>query len=164
MGRALVGAAIMDLPWSEELDARLVELWPRHTVVEMADILCISRERINLRGLKLGLAPIRRAVLFAPSKAEWIALATHAATEARVRPSDVMAGSKTSAAVKARWRAWKAALELNPRYTVAGVARTSGWDHSTILHSIKRMGGVSAKDLRKPSYRANCRRSHEVAP
>lgn len=74
-----------------------------------------------------------------PSREEWIAAATGAAKEARLRPGDVMAGCRLRAAVRARQKAWRHVLEAYPHVTVAGLARVSGFHWTSILHGLGRL-------------------------
>lgn len=131
--------------FSPEMDAILAAMWPNHTMNELSTALAISRDRVRTRARQMGLPKPSRAVLFAPSKLEWVTIATQKAREARVRPSDVMAGCGYRAAVYARWQAWRAVKALNPRYTLAGVARTSGFDHSTLVSAFRRLDGAATR-------------------
>lgn len=99
-----------------------------------------SALRYQMIKAQAGLASGKYAQRYEPSKQEWIAAATLAAQEGRVSPSDVMAGVIRPNITAARWRAWKALLEANPKLSVAGVARVSGFDHSSLLHSFRKTG------------------------
>lgn len=148
--------------WPKELDDRLRELWPVSSLAEMSREFGLSTRRIKDRAkrLKLPIATYRERLT--PSKAEWVEIASQIAREAKLRPSDVLAGCRYKAAVRARWAAWKEVLDRNPNYSIAGLGRTSGHDHTTILHGLQRLSGISAPSMRKASYRATCRRRLEV--
>jgi hypothetical protein len=146
------------------MDARLAELCRTHTRKKIAEELGLHVWRLDARLTALGLKVCPYAAVLAPKKEEWIAVAREKALAAKVRPSDVMAGARYKKAVHARWAAWKAMQDRYPQYSIAGIARTSGWDHTTVLHSLKRLNGASAKSLRKPSYRATARNGQAVPP
>lgn len=131
--------------WPKELDDRLRELWPVSSLAEMSREFGLSTRRIKDRAkrLKLPIATYRERLT--PSKAEWVEIASQIAREAKLRPSDVLAGCRYKKAVWARWRAWRAILEANPHYSVAGVARTSGHDHTTVLHGLQRLAGKNPR-------------------
>ena len=83
----------------------------------------------------------------APSLAVWLAAATQAAQESGVSPSLVIGPSRKCQATWARWNAWKRILDANPAYSIAGLARTCGWDHTAILYALKRLSGLTAAEL-----------------
>lgn len=140
--------------WTPEMDAQLVELCHTHTRKKIAEKLGIYVWRLDSRLAALGLKVCPYAAVLAPKKEEWIAVAREHALAAKVRPSDVMAGARYKTAVAARWAAWQAMRERYPHYSIAGIARTSGHDWTTVLHGFKRLSGATAKSLRHPSYRA----------
>lgn len=134
--------------FTSEMDDKLIEMWSNHTIRELSTALGVSRYRVNVRGRELGLNKTLLAPLLAPTDQEWIDIATQKAREARVRPSDLMAGSRLPKVIAARWAAWQAIMALNPRYSLAGVGRTTGFDHTSIRHALLRAGGASAASLR----------------
>ena len=143
--------------WTPEMDAQLVDLCLTHTRKKIAEIMDIKCWRIDARLQFLGVKSRPYGDVLSPKKEEWIAVAREKAIAAKVRPSDVMAGARYKQAVHARWAAWKAMQDRYPQYSIAGIARTSGHDYTTVLHGLKRNSGVPAKSLRKPSYRAAAR-------
>lgn len=140
--------------WTDELDGQLRELCAGHTRIQISRIMGIRAWRLDVRLKALDLKPRSFPSVLSPKKAEWIAVATEKALAADVRPSDVMAGRKLKPVVRARWAAWKAMQDRYPHYSIAGIARTSGHDWTTVLHGLKRLSGVPAKALRHESYRA----------
>lgn len=79
-----------------------------------------------------------------PPQEIWTAAATQAATEAGVPLAQVVGPFKNRKAATARWRAWKHVLDQNPQYSIAGLGRASGWDHSSIIWGLRRLGGMPA--------------------
>lgn len=71
-----------------------------------------------------------------PSRESWIDAATGAAAAFGLRPSDVLGGKLGAKYAKARSIAWQAVLEAFPKVSVAGLARVSGYNHTSILSSI----------------------------
>lgn len=76
-----------------------------------------------------------------PSSDEWFAAAYAAARETQTRPADVLSGSPKPRCALARRIAWQAVLDGNPRVSVAGLGRVSGFDHTAILWSLGRLNG-----------------------
>lgn len=89
----------------------------------------------------------------APSLALWVAMASEEAHKAGLAPSMVLGPSRKSKAVWARWRAWERILDHDLRYSFAGVARTTGWDHTTILAAMKRLQGFTAHQIKQMGER-----------
>lgn len=142
--------------WSPELDQRLRDMWPFYGPDTISKALHLSARRVRERAKKLNLPTIPYREMLSPSKDEWVQIASQKAREARIRPSDVLAGCRYPAAVRARWEAWDEVLGLNPHYSIAGVARVSGFDHTTILNGLSRLRGAAARDTR--DVRASGRR------
>src|ERR1035437_152658 len=124
--------------WTPENEARLAVLCLSQGRKQIAAILEISLPNLDRRLKTLGLRPLPYSKALSPKNAEWIAVATRNARESKVRPSDLMAGVKLKPVVHARWRAWKEMKEIYPHYSIAGIARTSGHDWTTVLHGLKR--------------------------
>lgn len=141
--------------WTPEEDATIRSLWGKLSTTHIARQTGFKRYRILARARRLNLEIVPFKDVLTPSKAEWVAIATQKAQEARVSPSLVMSGSKRKGARSARWEAWKAILEANPGYSIAGLGRVSGFDHTAILHAMKRLNGASAKSIRQPAYRVS---------
>ncbi len=82
-----------------------------------------------------------------PSKATWLAAASIAASEAGAGLVGVLAGSKLPKDIKARWAAFKIVLDANPAYSKIGLARTSGFHHSSIIYALRRLDGRSPRKI-----------------
>lgn len=128
--------------------------WKRHEVNYLL-IAWSGRDSAPSIGAILGRTPVAVMVMaqkhrlkspfksrldrYQPPKSEWVRIATEKANDASVCPVKVLAGVRASAYRVPRWRAWKAILESSPTYSIAGVARTSGFHHTSILSSLKRL-------------------------
>lgn len=85
-----------------------------------------------------------------PSRTTWIATAATVAREEGIPVGAIVGGGQTKPVWRARWKAWKAVLDKNADYSVAGLARISGWHHTTILSGLRRLNEpVKAKAKRK---------------
>lgn len=74
-----------------------------------------------------------------PSKEVWITAATLEAQKRSLKPHEVMAGyPRTHAHVAARWAAWASLLETD-RYSIAGVGKTSGFNHASVIWAMRRL-------------------------
>ena len=80
----------------------------------------------------------------------WTSIAIEEAVRAFLPPNAVLNGDKRHRASLARWRAWKRLLDMPENFTIAGVARVSGWDHTTILYGLKRLKGLTAAEAKLP--------------
>lgn len=83
-----------------------------------------------------------------PSQPYWFKMAFWAAWEGRVRFNEVVGHCRKKRASRARWRAWRAILDTG-HYSVLGVARTTGFDHTSILYAMKRLNGAGPRDVHK---------------
>lgn len=142
--------------WSADEIALLEELYPtRMTRREIADRIGRSEASISCAAYTFGLTrparlkklkPVRppRKERHEPPDVVWIAAATEAAREGRLSPGKVLSGDKQPKYCEARWRAWKSVLAIDPVYSVGGLARVSGWNHTSILAGLKRLKEIDA--------------------
>jgi len=150
------------LPWTPEQDRIILALWGKFSLAEIGRQTGMGRSRTATRCKALGLtAPPFQDVL-TPPYGEWLARATQAAQEGGTTVGAVMAGSQAKAAKLARWKAWKAVLDADPRYSIAGLARTTGFDHTSILYAVKKMAQKRGYS-RQPAYRTSFAASTRVA-
>lgn len=91
--------------------------------------------------------PRNDSVKYTPSREEWTAMASQAGREWLVVASGILSGSQQPRMAKARAWAWKLILDQNPHYSIAGVARVSGFDHTTILTALRRLDGASNTEI-----------------
>ncbi len=75
----------------------------------------------------------------APSKSAWLKAVEMASYDAWILPEWILDGRRHKRVVRARWAAWRYLRDMNPNYSVAGMARTTGYDHTTILWGLKRL-------------------------
>ena len=112
---------------------------------EAADLMGINRETLVNRAHHLGVKFQRIREVNWPTPEIWIAAARAEAKEANVSVRAVLAGSRLKHHCVPRWRAWRRVLTDNPRFSVLGLARVSGWDHSSILHGLTRLSAVESQ-------------------
>lgn len=103
-----------------------------------------SKDAIATKRNRLGLPvvakrPPSRTYDKAPSKELWIETVRTFAAERGISLTDALAGRRHRPYVLARMKAWRAILARPEGYSIMGVARRSGFDHTTILHSQKRL-------------------------
>jgi hypothetical protein len=84
-----------------------------------------------------------------PSAKVWIRVASEEAVAAGLDPVRLMAGDKARPYVKARWRAWARLREENPRYSLIGIGRRTGHDHSSVRYGLLRLRGFSSDQVKR---------------
>ena len=72
-----------------------------------------------------------------PTEAQWVEVATRHAMMAGLPPGPLLGGDRKRKYVVVRWAAWREILATG-RYSINGLARTSGYNHATILNGLKR--------------------------
>lgn len=140
----LPGSPLYSKLWTPVLDDVLRDLCSQTYVKEVGRRMEISHEEVRQRVKLLGIKPLTVAESQAPTQGEWIGTVSRLAAEARLHPSLILAGSKGKCHSMVRAKAWRAILDENPHYTVAGVARISGHDHSTLCVALKKLGAATA--------------------
>lgn len=133
--------------WTEEKDTRLIALTTTHTCIAAAREMHISRKAMNGRAKALGFKFQPRSNTTEPSFEEWRTVALEAATEAGVCHMAVIRGDRNKAVCWARWRAWKKLMAMDDSYSLAGVGRVSGWDHTSVRFGLLRLN-MSALEIR----------------
>lgn len=83
-----------------------------------------------------------------PSYEEWAAVARRKALEADVCPNGILTKTREKPVTRARWLAWAEILE-NPKYSIAGLAATSGYASQTIQYGLARLSGKTYLEARK---------------
>lgn len=73
-----------------------------------------------------------------PPKALWLALVYTEAAWAGVSPVAVININGNDTSKYARWRVWRVLRLMG--YSLPGIGRASGRDHTTILHGLNRLG------------------------
>lgn len=135
----LPGTRLVSRLWTPQLDDELREHCTQTYVKEVGRRMEISHEEVRQRVKLLGIKPLTVAESQAPTQGEWIGTVSRLAAEARLHPSLILAGSKGRCHSLVRAKAWRAILDENPHYTVAGVAKISGHDHTTLLSALKKL-------------------------
>jgi len=135
------------LAWTEEMDSRLRELWPRMSGAKIAKIFDLPVERVRRRVRALGL-PSHRVVRYGKKSGQPARNVLEQAYRDQAGPAapfkDIALGERHQAACIARWRAFQIVLCTVPGVTIAGVARVAGYDHTTILHGLNRLRELEA--------------------
>ena len=134
--------------WTPEMVSRLQNLYGTLPVAHIAREMHLTPARIWSQLARMGIKIIPKRKLWEPSPAIWIETASRHATAARIAPREVLAGYKSWPHVHARWRAWREILETYPRLSQAGVARISGFDHTTLRSGLLRLAQMEAAALR----------------
>lgn len=156
----------MGRPWTATEKDFLKANW-RRPIGELAAMTGRSENAVYVRFLKMGIPrSSTRRLRFEPSFEEWHRAALDEARKAKVPLRLVISGNKLPAvpveygriceeqrraclerqkAIVARWKAWRR-LKDNPRYSLAGIGRATGWHHTSIMHGLDRL-----KELELPS-------------
>lgn len=138
-------------PWTSEKDAIILSLWGKMSPADIGRQAGMWRHQVERRGRMLNLPRILLRDILAPTPEQWVFVASQKATDAGIRLALVVGHSRDRVAVKARWAAWKTLLDENPQYSVAGVARAGGFDHTAIRYAMIQMTG---KTVREATYRS----------
>lgn len=127
--------------WTPDMDAELTGLRRGNSILAISGWMQLSFGSVQrrCRKLKLPHENIDRRKRGEPTRQEWEAIATECAKAAGVCPFKVMAGCVANGAARARGVAWKTALDRCPRWSIAGVARVSGFHHTAIMAALKRI-------------------------
>jgi hypothetical protein len=135
--------------WTEAMEDKLVRLWGTMPRAAIARAMGLTDWRVKWKAedMDLPMQPMKKS--FEPLRSDWIAIATQKANEVKIPPGIVLAGAGGYAGVVARWRAWREILDIHPQLSIAGVARVSGFDHTTILYGLRRLNGASPSEVRK---------------
>lgn len=73
------------------------------------------------------------------SHSSWFTAACMAAKDHNVPVHRVIGGCRRPATVKARWAAWRALMEKNRDYSISGIAKAGGFNHTTVLNGLGRL-------------------------
>lgn len=140
--------------WTPELDETLRQLWALRNQALIAEQMDLTADKVARRAKKLGLpkykvkrrlqrnAPWR--TVRHPSQEQWISVVKEHARDRRISAREVLCGNRHRPFVYTRWMAFKTILERFPNLSVLGVAKVSGFDHTAILHGLKRLQAMRA--------------------
>lgn len=130
--------------WSPVLDDWLKELWGRGSVEAIAREMNLTPRRVKTRALKLGLPTPRLARTYEPTKQDWIDIASTQAEAARINKVKLLAGERKRVYSEARWRAWRDLMALHPHISMAGMARVSGFHHTSVINGLRQLQAMRA--------------------
>lgn len=147
--------------WTPAMEDRLARLWGIYLQKDIARVMGLSACQIATKARRMELPAKPRLKKCEPTPEMWIAIAKKHADDAKVSVSELLAGRRPQQIVIARWKAWREILETNRDISVSGLARVSGFDHTTILLGLKRLQGASPAGSR--ACRASGRRPHVPA-
>lgn len=99
-----------------------------------------------------------------PSKAHWLSIAHAVAAERHMHVRWVIGRSRKMRHIKARWAAWERLLGDGSRYSISGIAKRVGVDHSTIIHARKNgfVPRYADRDPNKSDSRGPCEVAHAL--
>jgi hypothetical protein len=86
-----------------------------------------------------------------PSARRWQVVATQEAVAAGLDPVKLMAGVITRGYPQARWRAWARLRAENPRYSLIGIGRVSGYHWASVIYGLRRQHGESHNQIKRSS-------------
>lgn len=130
--------------WTPERDRELAYLGELHHLAGAARVMRLATQRVAARAKLLGLNILTQEQAATPTKGEWIYAATLEAIASCVAPVHILRGSRRRDHVHARWRAWRRLLNENPAYSVKGLSRVCGHDHTSILNGLWRLRKLEA--------------------
>ncbi len=80
-----------------------------------------------------------------PSYRSWFDAACIAARDHDVLVARVVGNCRRKSTTKARWAAWHALVTKNPNYSINQIAKVGGFDHTSVLHAMRRIaeGGAA---------------------
>lgn len=123
------------------LNESIQELAGLHYPAQIARILGITVNQVYSRLKSMNVKALTFSEVTAPTHGEWIGAAMWAAATYGVNYRHIISGYGPRGVALARWRAFEKVLADRPDYSVAGLARTSGFHHSSILHGLARLAG-----------------------
>jgi hypothetical protein len=143
--RYLPSDPIFAIGWTPAMDRRLAQLCQEYHMTEAARQMGINIERVQRRVLRLGIPCMTLKETTTPTEGEWLGAAAKASLAAGINVRHVLSGSRQRSHVQARWAAWRALLDGNPQFSMKGVGEASGFDHSSVLHGMRRLRELSLK-------------------
>lgn len=126
----------------------MIRLWGIYPATKIGRIMGLSPARVAGKAKRLELPDRPHRMLYEPRRADWIRVVSAHAKAQQLAPREVMAGRKFRPAVIARWRAFQQMLDEFPNMSMAGLGRVSGFDHTSILHGLRRINGKTAQETK----------------
>lgn len=128
------------MSWTDEMDLALLSMWNTHTQAEIGAVVGRTQKNVYMRSRALGLVPKPKAPRNTPTFEEWHAVASEVAQERGLKASALMGHCHLRRSTEARWEAWRRIKAANPKYSLAGIGRASGFDHTSLVNAFRRMG------------------------
>lgn len=156
---AIIGIAIMatrntnrrsGLLWDSYEYTALSALWAKYDVATIARAIDRSPASVGIMATKVGLSRTSR---HQPTKEEWRTVVSQEAYLAGVRVGVILADIRNHAACVARWRAWNRLKCLSTNYSLAGVGRCVGRDHTSIRSGLIRLQKLQSTQPREKRIR-----------
>lgn len=132
--------------WRPNDDTILRFLFNRIPVARIARRLGRTKTAIYERVLKIGLTGVK---LHRPSLREWHSAALRASLAASIPIGDIMSLKRARPVVRARWLAFRYLRESGCSYP--GIGQVTGFDHSTVIHGIRRLSAGPKLKAKPPS-------------
>lgn len=152
--------------WTPFWEDQVREMSQTKTIGEAAAHLGILTSTLWDKGLSLGITFVPPKKAMQPEADVWIAAATKQANYLKVPLNQVLGYNPSRKASRARWKAWKAVLDSDPRYSIAGLARVSGFNHSSLMYGLSRLSGMTAKEASRSKglrrHSSIARRAREI--
>lgn len=126
------------------LNDQIRELASQHYPTQIARALGITVCMVNGRLRAMNVTPISFIDATKPTDGEWIGVVQTVSMQTGVPVGQILSGSRYKQVVDARWLAFKTLLDMYPEYSIAGLSRTSGFHHSSIIHGLHRLSGAPA--------------------
>lgn len=135
-----------DFTWGPWWDDLIRDMAKTKTAGQVSDLTGIREAFLWEKARAGGFAFLGVRAFTEPTYEVWAAAVAAQAEIERVSFMDIMRGNRSKPVTVARWKAWRAVLAQDERYSIKGVAACSGYDHTTILYSLARLAGMEARD------------------
>lgn len=109
------------------------EIWRQQERERLAELF-LKLDAVAMR-LRVALQPSTRRMPV-PSKSLVHCIVSQEALEAYLSPEDVLGPKRRTPIVRARWRVWVRLRAYG--YSLPGIGRQTGRDHTSILHALRR--------------------------
>lgn len=140
-----------DFTWGPWWDDLIREMAKTKTAGQVSDLTGIRETYLWHKAREGGFTFLGVSAITEPTYEVWAAAVATQAEIERVTFLAVMSGKRSQPATVARWKAWRAVLAQDERYSIKGLAACSGYDHTTILYSLARLAGMEARDSARTS-------------
>lgn len=132
------------MPLDAETAAKVRYLARETNLVRIAKAIDMDVSQVGVWARYHKIKPLSFKEANTPSWGEWLGIASQVAQEAGLPVRAITGKSRRKVAVVARWMAYKRLLEEYPEYSIAGLARTAGRDHTGILYGLAQLRGPEA--------------------